>query len=87
MIPRRLEDRGGGLARVNGQVRILEGLAQPNESDEFKLRYYNSLTTWIDIDRLLGLFNLRREDFIRPSRIAGGSGAFNGRACADIRDD
>ena len=29
VIPRRLEDRGGGLARVNGRVRLLEGLAQP----------------------------------------------------------
>ncbi|HEY3496907.1 MAG TPA: hypothetical protein VGK73_19545 [Polyangiaceae bacterium] len=61
LIPRRLEDRGGGLARVGGRVRIIEGLALPREDDEFKLRYYNSLTTWITIDRLLGLFDLTRE--------------------------
>jgi hypothetical protein len=60
VIPRRLEDRGGGLARVNGQVRILEGLAIPNETDEFKLSYYNSMTTWINIDRLLSVFGLDR---------------------------
>src|SRR5262249_52943802 len=53
VIPRRLEDRGGGLARVDGRVRLLEGLAMPREEDEFALTYYNSLTTWIDIDRLL----------------------------------
>ena len=35
MITRRLEDRGGGLARVNGRVRIVEGLAMPREEDEF----------------------------------------------------
>jgi hypothetical protein len=61
LIPRRLEDRGGGLARVGGRVRIIEGLALPREDDEFKLRYYNSLTTWIAIDPLLGLFELTRE--------------------------
>ena len=71
MISRRLEDRGGGLARVNGQVRLLEGLAQPHESDEFKLRFYNSLTTWVDIDRLLSAFGLERNDlFGSPERLA-----------------
>lgn len=62
VLPRRFEDRGGGLAKVNGHVRLLEGLAQPRESDEFKLRFYNSLTTWIDVDRLLQLFGLVRSD-------------------------
>lgn len=62
VIPRHIDDRGGGLARVNGQVRLLEGLAQPNEEDELKLRYYNSMTTWISIDQLLQLFGLTREE-------------------------
>ena len=62
VVPRRIEDRGGGLARVNGQLRLLEGLAQPREEDEFKLSYYNSLTTWIHIEKLLALFSLKRED-------------------------
>ena len=62
IIPRRIEDRGGGLARINGQVRILEGLAQPREEDELNLSYYNSMTTWIQIDKLLGLFGITRED-------------------------
>ncbi|MCP4708604.1 MAG: hypothetical protein GY869_08275 [Planctomycetes bacterium] len=62
VIPKRLEDRGGGLAKVNGKVRLLEGLAQPRESDEFKLRFYNTLTTWIDIDKLLDLFEITRQD-------------------------
>jgi len=60
VIPRRIEDRGGGLARVNDRVRLVEGLAMPREELEFKLRYYNSMTTWIDIDRLLEVFGLRR---------------------------
>ncbi|MGZ4971830.1 MAG: UTP--glucose-1-phosphate uridylyltransferase, partial [Limisphaerales bacterium] len=58
MITRRIEDRGGGLARVNGKVRILEGLALPREEDEFQLSYYNTLTTWIDVHKLLAVFGL-----------------------------
>jgi UDP-N-acetylglucosamine pyrophosphorylase len=60
VIPRRIEDRGGGLARINGKVRLLEGLAQPHEEDELSLSYYNTMTTWINIDKLLLLFGLTR---------------------------
>ncbi len=60
VITRRLEDRGGGLARVDGRPRLVEGMAMPNEEEEFKLSYYNSMTTWIDIDRLLEVFGLSR---------------------------
>ncbi|MGN6134037.1 MAG: UTP--glucose-1-phosphate uridylyltransferase, partial [Aureliella sp.] len=33
----------------------------PNEEEEFKLAFYNSMTTWIDIDRLLDAFGLARD--------------------------
>ena len=62
VISRRLEDRGGGLARVNGRVRLVEGLAMPREEAEFALSYYNSNTCWIDLDRLLAAFGLTRSD-------------------------
>ena len=62
VVPRRIEDRGGGLAKVNGHIRLLEGLAQPKEEDELNLSYYNSMTTWINIDKLLALFGLTRDD-------------------------
>lgn len=62
VVPRRIEDRGGGLARVNGTIRLLEGLAQPREEDELNLSYYNTNTTWIQIDPLLQLFGLTRQD-------------------------
>jgi len=62
VIARRIEDRGGGLAKVNGYTRLLEGLAQPHEEDELKLSYYNSNTTWIQVDALLQLFGLTRID-------------------------
>lgn len=70
VITRRLEDRGGGLARVNGRPRLVEGLAMPREEDEFRLSYYNSMTTWIDIDRFLAVLNLTRDDLL-----AGDAGA------------
>jgi len=69
VITRRLEDRGGGLARVNGQVRLVEGLAMPREEDEFALSYYNSNTCWIDIDRLLAAFGLGREDLTNKEKV------------------
>jgi hypothetical protein len=65
VINRRLEDRGGGLARVNGQVRLVEGLTMPREEAEFDLSYYNSNTCWIDLDQLLRTFSLSRDDIIQ----------------------
>jgi hypothetical protein len=60
VISRNIDDRGGGLARVNGKLRLVEGLTLPREELEFDLSYYNSNTFWIDIDKLLGVFNLSR---------------------------
>jgi hypothetical protein len=70
VITRRLEDRGGGLARVNGRVRLIEGLATPREEIEFSLSYYNSNTCWIDLDKLLAAFSLSREDLADEPKVA-----------------
>jgi UDP-N-acetylglucosamine pyrophosphorylase/galactokinase/mevalonate kinase-like predicted kinase len=67
VVPRRMEDRGGGLARINGKVRLLEGLAQPHEEDELSLSYYSTMTTWINIDKLLALFGLTRKKLLTAS--------------------
>ncbi len=69
VILRRLEDRGGGLARVNGRVRLVEGLAMPREQAEFELAYYNSNTCWIDLDKLLRTFELSRADLADSSKV------------------
>ena len=69
VITRRLEDRGGGLARIDGRVRLVEGLAMPREEVEFGLSYYNTLTTWIDIDALLAAFALTRADLDNEPRV------------------
>ncbi|MEO8367589.1 MAG: UTP--glucose-1-phosphate uridylyltransferase [Candidatus Solibacter sp.] len=61
VIARHLEDRGGGLARVDDRVRLVEGLALPNDELESRMSYYNSATYWLDIDRTLGVFGLTRE--------------------------
>lgn len=70
VIPRRLEDRGGGLARVDGRTRLVEGLAIPREEDEFHLSYYNSLSTWIDVKKLLAAFELAPADLSNPEKVA-----------------
>ena len=70
VITRRLEDRGGGLARINGQLRLIEGLALPREEIEFKLSYYNSATMWLDIDQVLTLFGLTRDDLDDDAKVA-----------------
>jgi UDP-N-acetylglucosamine pyrophosphorylase len=67
VIPRRIDDRGGGLARINGKIRMLEGLAQPHEEDELSLSYYSTMTTWINIDKLLEIFGLNRNDLYHCS--------------------
>jgi hypothetical protein len=70
VIPRRIEDHGGGLARVDGRLRLVEGLALPREEDEFGLTYYSTNTCWIDLDRLLNLFGLTREELADADRTA-----------------
>ena len=70
VTPRTIEDRGGGLARIDGRVRLIEGLALPFEEVEFGLSYYNSATTWIDIDQLLRVFRLTRDDLADSERVA-----------------
>jgi hypothetical protein len=69
VITRRIEDRGGGLARVNGRPRMVEGLAMPREEDEFALSYYNSNTCWIDIDRLLAAFQITRAELADANKV------------------
>ncbi|MCB0061947.1 MAG: UTP--glucose-1-phosphate uridylyltransferase, partial [Caldilineaceae bacterium] len=62
VITRRIEDRGGGLARIDGHLRLIEGLALPREEVEFNLTYYNTSTTWLDIPKLLAVFGLTKDD-------------------------
>jgi hypothetical protein len=70
MIARQLDDRGGGLARIDGHLRLIEGLALPREEIEFSLSYYNTGTTWIDLDRLLALFDLTRDDLRDDAKVS-----------------
>ena len=41
----------------------------PREEDEFRLTYYNSMTTWITIDRLLEVFGLARGDLADEAKV------------------
>jgi hypothetical protein len=69
VVARHLEDRGGGLARVDGRDRLVEGLALPSEEIESRLSFYNSATYWIDVDQLLRAFRLERGDLGDVERV------------------
>jgi len=79
VIPRWIEDRGGGLARVNGRPRLVEGLAIPREEQEFELSYYNSMTTWVEVDGLLSAFGLDRSSLRDDGKVAQAVRAMAGR--------
>ncbi len=70
VIARQIDDRGGGLARIDGRVRLVEGLALPDERIEFQLSYYNSATYWIDLERLLPVFSLTRADLADEAKVS-----------------
>lgn len=70
VIPRQIEDSGGGLGRVNGKVQLVEGLALPREELDVEMRYYNSNTTWIDLDALLRIFELEKSQ-LRDAKKVG----------------
>lgn len=71
VTPRRIEDKGGGLARINRHIQLVEGLALPKEEDEYKLSFYNTLTNWITIDSLLDFFKLNRESILQAEKQPG----------------
>lgn len=70
VINRRIEDRGGGLARIDGHLRLIEGLALPREEVEFNLTYYNSATYWVDVDQMLAVFAVSRADLSNSDKVA-----------------
>jgi hypothetical protein len=70
VISRHIEDAGGGLARVDGRARIVEGMALPSQEIESRLSFYSSNTVWIDIDLLLAAFGLQRSDLDDSARVA-----------------
>jgi hypothetical protein len=69
VIPRLSGDAGGSLAEVDGHLRIVEGLAIPDETQELGLAWYNSNTWWVDIDRWLRVFDLVRSDLADRQRV------------------
>ena len=81
MITRRIEDRGGGLAGSTASPRLIEGLAMPREEQEFNLSYYNSMTTWIDLEQLLAVFGLTRDDLSDEEKVAAAVRDCGRRAC------
>lgn len=62
-------DHGGSLARVNGRLRLVEGLALPSEELDYGLSHYNSSTYWFDINGLLASYGLTRAELANPVRV------------------
>src|SRR5262249_32101142 len=58
---------------------LVEGLAMPREEDEFALSYYNSLTTWIEIDGLLKVFGLNRDTLQEEAAVTAAIRALSAR--------
>jgi hypothetical protein len=71
VIAREIDDHGGGLAKIDGRPRLVEGLALPDERVEFNLSFYNTSTSWIDVDRLLAVFGLNRAQLADGEAVAG----------------
>jgi hypothetical protein len=84
VMERHVEDRGGGLALVDGRLRLVEGLALPDEETESRLSCYNSATYWIDIDRLLAILGLGRGDLADEARVSAAIVALAARIPAYI---
>ena len=57
----------------------MDGLALPREEDEFNLSYYNTLTTWVDVDQLLGVFGLTRADLADDAKVSAGVARLSAR--------
>lgn len=69
VISRWIDDRGGGLAKVDNKPRLVEGLSLPHEKIEFELSYYNTNTFWISIDPLLAVFKLTLSDLPNQEKV------------------
>jgi hypothetical protein len=84
VMERHVEDRGGGLAVVDGRLRLVEGMALPDEEVESRLSCYNSATYWLDVDRLLGVLGLDRGALADSARVDAAVSAFASRIPAYI---
>jgi hypothetical protein len=69
VVPRWYGDEGGGLARVDGRLRLVEGLALPRPELAQELTCYSTMTCWVHVDRLLETFGLGRDDLAVADRV------------------
>ena len=59
----------GNLKHLSELKKVMNSLSSMNEDIEFDLSFYNSMTTWIHLDRLLAVFDLTRSDLEDQTRI------------------
>ena len=68
VIPRRIDDRGGGLARVGRPAPPARGTGPAARRHRVQAAVLQQLTTWVTIDGLLEAFGLTRDDLEARSR-------------------
>ncbi|MBM4063505.1 MAG: UTP--glucose-1-phosphate uridylyltransferase, partial [Planctomycetes bacterium] len=69
VVPRCIDDSGGGLARIDGRLRLVEGMALPHEPDAWRLSWYSTMTTWIDLEALMAVVGLSRGELGDEARV------------------
>jgi hypothetical protein len=70
LMPRWHGDEGGALARVEGRLRLVEGLALPRAELAGSLSTYSSMTSWLSIDGWLASLGLSRAELRDADRVA-----------------
>ncbi|MFZ5986057.1 MAG: UTP--glucose-1-phosphate uridylyltransferase [Bacillota bacterium] len=63
VVPR-LFDKGGAPVSIDGKVVILEDFCFPDQQTLWKVPFFNPITTWIEVDKLLKLTGLEPEDLV-----------------------
>lgn len=63
VVPR-LFDRGGAPVDIGGKTVMLEDFSFPDQESLWKVPFFNPISSWIEIDSLLKLCNLTKEDMV-----------------------
>ncbi|HEX2926835.1 MAG TPA: UTP--glucose-1-phosphate uridylyltransferase [Ruminiclostridium sp.] len=66
VVPR-LFDRGGAPVTIGGKTVILEDFSFPDQESLWKVPYFNPISSWIDIDKLLQLAELAPDDLVQAA--------------------
>ncbi|MDP4182983.1 MAG: UTP--glucose-1-phosphate uridylyltransferase, partial [Bacillota bacterium] len=66
VVPR-LFDKGGAPVLIDDRVVILEDFSFPDKETLWNTPFFNPITTWIEVDALLNLLKLEKDDLIEAA--------------------